>query len=104
MKNLHAKPFALVIFTVFAASFWYVSYRSGKTVADLKSTLLIAYKTIPLVLMAVGVFVGYAWKLPIFRKWLVPFPDLNGTWQGTIQTTWRDPQTNQIPGPIPVIL
>lgn len=104
MKNLHAKPFAIILFAVFAASFWYVSYRSGKTTADLKSTLIIAYKTIPLVLMVVGFFVGYAWKWPIFRGWLVPFPNLNGTWQGTIQTTWRNPQTGQVPGPIPAIV
>lgn len=28
------------------------------------------------------------------------FPDLNGTWSGTLQTTWKDPQTGITPGPI----
>ncbi len=42
--------------------------------------------------------------LEIFHAWLVPFPDLNGTWQGTIQTTWKNPETGEVPGPIPVIL
>lgn len=28
------------------------------------------------------------------------FPDLNGTWVGTIQTTWKDPITGVVPGPI----
>jgi hypothetical protein len=29
------------------------------------------------------------------------FPDLNGTWTGHLQTTWRDPSTGEMPGPIP---
>ena len=104
MKNLNRKRFALAIFGVFAACFIGVAYRSGKEVSDLWSVLVIAYKTIPLVLLAVGVFVSYAWRWRIFSGWLVPFPDLNGTWQGAIQTTWRNPSTGEIPAPIPVIL
>jgi hypothetical protein len=104
MKNLNAKRFALLIFGVFALSFWWFAHKSGKSTADLKSLFTIAYKTIGPVLMAVGFFVSYAWRWPIFRNWLVPFPDLNGTWQGTIQTSWKDPKTGQMPGPIPTIL
>lgn len=104
MKNLNSKRFALALFLVFAASFCWVAYRSGKQISDLWSTLVIAYKTIPLVLLVVGLFVAYAWRWKIFQGWLVPFPDLNGTWQGTIQTTWKNPETGEIPGPIPVIL
>ena len=104
MKNLHPKRFALVLFGLFAACFIVISFQSGKTVEDLWSALAIAYKTIPLVLFVVGVFVNWAWRWRIFRGWLVPFPDLNGTWQGTIQTTWKNPETGEVPGPIPVIL
>lgn len=34
-------------------------------------------------------FVTWLWKLPILRGWLVPLPNLTGTWKGTIQTTWQ---------------
>lgn len=104
MKNLRSKRFAFTIFAVFAVCFCFVAYRSGKGVSDLWDALVIAYKTIPLVLMVVGFFVSYAWRWRIFRDWLVPFPDLNGTWQGKIQTTWVNPETGEIPKPIPVIL
>lgn len=104
MKNLNPKRFALVFFAVFAVCFVIVAIQSGKTVDDLWSALAIAYKTIPLVLATVGVFVAQAWRWRIFRGWLVPFPDLNGTWQGTIQTTWENPETGEVPGTIPVIL
>ena len=104
MKNLRAKRFALVLFGVFSVCFIFVALESGKTVNDLWIALAIAYKTIPLVLAAVGLFVTHGWRWGIFRRWLVPFPDLNGTWQGTIQTTWKNPQSGNVPGPIPVIL
>jgi hypothetical protein len=44
---------------------------------------------------------GWRWKW--LQGWLVPFPDLNGTWQGQIETNWKDAQ-GKTPGPIPVIL
>jgi hypothetical protein len=49
-------------------------------------------------------FAKYAWKWSVFKDWLVPFPNLNGTFQGTIHTTWIDPLANTRPAPIPVIL
>jgi hypothetical protein len=94
----------MAIFVLFAASFLGIAFESGKDVKDLWSALSIAYKTIPLVLIVIGFFVGYAWRWKIFYRWLVPFPNLNGTWQGTLQTTWTDPETGNIPGPLPVIL
>jgi SNF family Na+-dependent transporter len=104
MKNLHTKSFALVIFAVFAVCCCVVASSSGKSLTDLWSALVVAYKTVPLVLILAAFFVGYAWRWKIFRSWLVPFPDLNGTWQGVIQTTWKHPETGAIPAPIPVIL
>ena len=104
MKTLRVSRFAYVLFVVFAGCFFIVALQSGQTVNDLWSALVIAYKTIPLLLVVVGLFVTYGWKWKIFRDWLVPFPDLNGTWQGTIQTTWKNPDTGDVPGPIPAIL
>jgi hypothetical protein len=41
----------------------------------------------------------FVWsKIPILSKLI--FPDLNGTWTGPLQTTWRDPVTGMSPGPI----
>jgi hypothetical protein len=47
-------------------------------------------------------FTRWAWRWPVFRGWLVPFPDLQGTWSGELKTTWRDPVSGQTLGPIPV--
>jgi len=50
------------------------------------------------------VFCKFIWKWKLFYNWLVPFPDINGTWKGFIKSTWIDPNTNKRPDPIPVIL
>lgn len=104
MKNLNGKRYAIALFVVFALCFCFIAIKSGKKVADLWSALSIAYKTIPIALLFVGLFIKYAWKWPLFSDWLVPFPDLNGTWQGNIETTWVTPKTGEAPKPIPVIL
>ena len=54
-------------------------------------------------LFFIGFFIKWGWRCKWLQGWLVPFPDLNGTWQGKIQTNWKDTQGNT-PGPIPVIL
>lgn len=64
-------------------------------------------KSISTVTFIVGtVFVLVAnWTWRTLWRWLpfldkVFFPDLNGTWTGTLQTTWKDPATGVTPGPI----
>jgi hypothetical protein len=39
------------------------------------------------------------WKrFPVLERTF--FPDLNGTWTGTLQTSWKNPTTGEIPGHI----
>ncbi len=104
MKNVKAKPFAFFLFALFALSFVGVTLTTGAPITDMWSALKTAYKTIPILLILWTLFALHAWKWSIFRNWLVPFPYLDGTWQGSIQTTWKDPETGEMPGPIPVIL
>lgn len=49
------------------------------------------------------VFTKWAWKWPVFRGWLVPFPNLQGTWEGTLKSTWKNEEGETLP-PIPMIL
>lgn len=49
-------------------------------------------------------FTLWAWRLPIFQGWLVPFPDLQGTWAGTLHSTWPDPSTSRSTPPVPIII
>ncbi|MCI0365724.1 MAG: hypothetical protein L0219_17835 [Phycisphaerales bacterium] len=53
--------------------------------------------------MAYLAFTNWIWKWDKLQGWLVPFPNLNGTWEGRIHSNWKDAQGKK-PGPIPVIL
>lgn len=64
-------------------------------------------KFVSLVATIIGTFfvviANFIWRrlwraLPILSRMF--FPDLNGTWEGFLQTTWVDPATNEVPPPI----
>jgi hypothetical protein len=50
------------------------------------------------------VFTKWLWRWSVFKDWLVPFPDLQGTWQGEVTSKWTDPSTGKIPPPVSVVL
>jgi len=64
-------------------------------------------RLIPVVATADGIayflFTVWLWRWKRLQGWLIPFPDLNGTWQGNIQTNWKDVE-GKTPGPILTIL
>jgi hypothetical protein len=65
-------------------------------------------KKFPLAVTVYGflvlIFTKWAWRWKIFQGWLVKVPDLQGTWKGTITSTWTNPETNRKPDPISAIL
>ena len=61
-------------------------------------------KVVSLDLLIIALFVKWGWRFNIFRGWLVPFPNLNGTWVGSIYSDWVNPETGEKPEPIPVML
>lgn len=70
-----------------------------------------SWATIKLVPSAIGIdlflffiFAKWIWKLPILQGLLVKTPIVEGTWHGHLQSTWRDPSTNNIIPPINIQL
>jgi len=104
MKNLNYKSFALILLIISTFVLWIIAQIKGVDLSD----FWVLLKQIPDVAFINGIifvlFAKWGWKLKIFQGWLVPFPDLNGTWEGVIQSTWVDPETNKSPDPIPVLL
>jgi hypothetical protein len=77
-----------------AASEWW----TGSTPSLLKFISLVA----TIISTAMVVLANWIWRwlwrqAPFLNR--VFFPDLNGVWEGSLQTTWRDDKGN-IPGPI----
>ena len=104
MKNIKTKT-ALWVLLALSFLLFYAIYRiQGSPDFNLKTILQILPKVVSIDLVLYAFFVSFLWKLPIFKNWLVPFPNLNGTWKGQICTTWIDPKTCERPAAIPAIL
>jgi hypothetical protein len=104
MKNLNIKTFIWVLLII-SGILWFSIATYQKL--DL-SKIYDFFKVLPTVVtidaILIGIFLTWGWKLRIFKGWLVPFPNLNGTWQGHTTSTWINPETGEPPPPIPTIL
>lgn len=107
MKHLNPKQYLWLILGPFCLSFsaFYAYYFYTQAIPPSAIDIFgMISKSVTVVALLGVLFVNYIWKWKLLRGWLVPFPDLNGTWQGTIQSTWVNPETSQGIGPIPAIL
>ena len=104
MGNVRTKSGLWVLLAI-SFSLFYLIYRiRGAPEFNLKTIIKILPIVVTIDIALYGLFVRILWKLCIFKHWLVPFPNLNGTWKGEINTTWIDPKTGERPKPIPAIL
>lgn len=103
MKNLKLKP-VLFILLAFSGLVWFcIAKASGLNMKNIFDFMRPIPKVVTADLFLAAFFMKWGWRWKWLQGWLVPFPDLNGTWQGQIQTSWKDAQ-DETPGPIPVIL
>ena len=104
IKNLNIK-YAAIISTVIIIAIWLGILRLNGV--DVDNTIK-AFKEIPAAIGYFGiiafVFTEWLWRIPILQGWLVRIPNLNGTWKGTLQTNWKNPETGEQPGPIDALL
>jgi hypothetical protein len=104
MKNLNFKPFIYLFLGVSAIMWIGLALLTGIDISRLWDFIKILPNVATIDLILFSAFARWAWRWKIFYGWLVPFPDLNGTWQGLIQTTWIHPETGKQPEPIQAIL
>jgi len=76
----------------------------GKSLGDVSSWLFVIPKVITVQLISILLFNKYFWKCKIFRKWLVAFPDMSGTWIGLLKSNYINPKTKKRVDPIPCML
>lgn len=103
MRNVNLKHF-LSILLVFSGLVWFgIAMANGLNMRSLVDFMRPIPDVVTADLLLVSVFTKWLWRCRFFRGWLVPFPNLNGTWQGYIQTNWKDTE-GKTPGPITAIL
>lgn len=72
---------------------------TGQALSPLKAISTATF----IIAVVLSLIANWTWRtvwrwFPVLNR--VFFPDLNGTWTGTLQTTWKDPATGLTPGPI----
>ena len=50
---------------------------------------------VTLFLLITFAFKKWWWRWKVFKGWLVRVPDLEGTWEGELHSTWINPETAQ---------
>lgn len=104
MRNINWRKFIFII-VFLSAVIWYILARINGV--DL-SKIIESFSLIPKVVFIDGIifslFAKWGWKHKIFKGWLVPFPDLNGSWFGYIHSDWVNPETGKKIDPVPTML
>jgi hypothetical protein len=104
MRNANLKV-SLWILLVLSAIIWFLfAYFAGLDLSKISDFFGLIPEVITLDLIAITIFVKWLWRWKRFRGWLVPFPDLNGTWLGEIRSEWIDQEKSKKIPPIPAML
>ncbi|KQT33262.1 hypothetical protein [Methylophilus sp. Leaf414] len=104
MRNITIKSSLYVLVGISAIAWFSLAYFSDLDLSKFKDFFGLIPKVVTIDLLIMAIFVKWGWKLKVFRGWLVPFPNLNGSWVGFIYSDWKNPNTGEKPPPIPVML
>jgi predicted pore-forming effector associated with SMODS systems len=103
MKNINEEALHWVQALAFIVLWLLFSLVTGEHEISWKLLAELPHVVAVYAILAV-VFVKWGWRLKFFHPWLVPFPNLQGTWEGEIKSTWVNPETGQSVPPIPSTL
>lgn len=104
MKNIQLKSSIYALVVVSALAWFSLAWFSDIDLSAATSFFSLVPKVVTCDLLLVLVFTKWCWKWKAFRGWLVPFPNLNGTWVGNIYSDWINPETGEVVASIPVML
>jgi hypothetical protein len=104
MKNIRREIAVWVQFIVFLHVWASILYVSKVELRINWEALKRIPETIAVYSVLHLIFTSYAWRFPILQGWLVPYPDLQGTWKGFLESTWVDPRTGLRVAAVPVVL
>lgn len=104
MKNVVLKSTVYILIGMSGFIWFGLAWASDLNLSLAKDFFSLVPKVVSLDLLIIAVFVKWGWKFKFFRGWLVPFPDLNGTWIGHVYSNWIDDETGDKLAPIPVML
>jgi predicted pore-forming effector associated with SMODS systems len=103
MTNIKTEASLAVLLIVSFLIFAMLAHLQGLELSHLQTYVHLLPEVTFVDAILVTIFSKWGWRLKIFRGWLVPFPDLSGTWLGTIQSNWESSPGQRLK-PIPAML
>ena len=104
MTNLNVKYFVYILIAI-SAVFWSILAALGGVELGQATAFFRAFpQVVTADLVCITLFAKWLWKWKLFQGWLVPFPNLNGTWIGSITSSWVNPETGSTIPPIPATI
>lgn len=104
MKNFNLRVSVWLLVGISAIAWVFLAYVGGIDLSTLPDFLLLIPKVVTIDLIVIALFIKWLWRIRLFHGWLVPFPDLNGTWLGEIHSDWINEDTGEKISPIPAML
>ena len=95
MKNIRKEIFDWIQLVAFVIGWGAVLLVSGTSLEIGWDAIKKLPDVVTIYVLLAILFTNWAWRLPIFKHWLVPLPDLQGTWKGKLESTWINPATNE---------
>ena len=103
MKNLNMKPFIYMLAVLSALVLYITALIKEVDPTNFLDLIGIIPIIVTVDFIAYLTFTTWLWRFEFLQGWLIPFPDLNGTWEGQIHSSYKD-EDNKKSGPLPVIL
>jgi hypothetical protein len=97
MKNIKEEALLWVQLVGFVAIWVAILHLTGTPLSINWEALKKLPDVVTVYVAVVFVFTKWLWRWRIFQGWLVPFPDLQGTWDGQLKSTWKDANGQAIP-------
>lgn len=79
MRNVTLKNSLYLLVGISAIVWFSIAYFSELDLSKMLDFFGLIPKVVSIDLLVVAVFVKWGWRFQIFRGWLVPFPNLNGS-------------------------
>lgn len=105
MEKINSKIKWHIQFGAFVIIWIFLLWMEGSaSVLDLVNVAKKFPQAVTIYMILSVLFTKWAWRWKIFKGWLVQIPDIQGTWKGSIISTWTDPTTGGKLGSITAIL
>lgn len=104
MRNIKIKNYIYLLVIVSAFAWVSLALKENLDLTKLEDFFSLIPQVVTIDMLFIVIFIKWGWKLKFLRGWLVPYPNLNGSWIGHIYSDWKNPETGEGVDPIPVML